>query len=409
MPNEIKSLYHITHRDNVPSILKYGILSHAAVESLATKSNGGFLSRMRSWFNGGTVGDFALPRVVYNPDVVALRKDRSTPDGKSLWEYANFYINARNPMLFTVHRGGRDVVVLELSPAIMKTPGAFISIGNAAVSASPIVPVADGVRQITEDKMWEKVNADWWNRDEVTRVLVMSEVLVPERVAPEHITAVYVPTHDGRRSIEGAVGALPISVEAHTFFNPKSVTRITERIQLVDSDMFLSRLQTLTISVNTVGIMGKGQAARAREQFPTAFKVYRQACNSKKIALGKPFVYSRSSTDYEWGVFTDEMKDTGAGSKLLFFPTKGHWREDAKIGSIVQGLKWLIDNWEQEGITSIALPALGCGLGNLSWAQVAPLMCRALSRIPIQSEIYLPREMNIPANEKTREFLLRNK
>ena len=409
MPNEIKSLYHITHQKNVPSILKYGILSHAAIDALATNSNGGFLSRMRSWFNGNEPNDFALPQVVYNPEVVALRKNRQTPSGESLWKYANFYINVRNAMLFTVHRGGKNVVVLEVSPNIMKIPGSFISIGNAAVSASSIVPVADGIRQITIDKLWRKVHAEWWNTDDVTKCLAMSEVLVPERVEPEQITAIYVSTHDARREIQSIAGAMPVSVEAHTFFNPRSIVRISENIRLVDSDMFLSRQQTLTISVNTVGIMGKGQAARAKEQFPTAYKVYRRACDAKKIALGKPFIYSRSSTDYEWGVLTDEMKDTGAGSKLLFFPTKGHWREDSKIESISQGLQWLVDNWAQAGITSIALPALGCGLGKLRWAQVGPLMCRALSRIPIQSEIYLPREMNVPDEEKTSEFLLGRK
>lgn len=406
MPNEIKSLYHITHRDNIPSILKHGILSHAAIEALAGKSNGGMLSRALSWFNGGSSHGFKTPEVVYNPDVVSLRKSRMTPDGKSLWNYANFYINARNAMLFTVHRGGKPVVVLEVDRAIMGAPGAFISVGNAAASESRILPVADGIQRITEDKVWNRVNAEWWNTDDFTKRLAMSEVLVPDRIAPEHITGIYTPRRDDGMAVTGSP---PVSVESHMFFGPRSAARISENIRLVDSDMFLSTLQTLTISVNTVGVMGKGQAARAKQQFRTAYMAYRKACDTGKIVLGQPLVYSRSSTDYDWGVFTDEMKDTGAGSKLLFFPTKGHWREDSKIQNIAQGMKWLVDNWAQEGITSIALPALGCGLGNLQWAQVGPLMCKELSRIPIQSEIYLPREMDIPEGQKTREFLLRDK
>ncbi|OJJ25754.1 hypothetical protein BI308_09525 [Roseofilum reptotaenium AO1-A] len=60
----------------------------------------------------------------------------------------------------------------------------------------------------------------------------------------------------------------------------------------------------------------------------------------------------------------------------------------------------------QEGIKSLALPALGCGLGKLQWSQVGPLMCRYLSDIGIQVVIYLPREQKIDPKFLTPDFLL---
>jgi hypothetical protein len=53
-------------------------------------------------------------------------------------------------------------------------------------------------------------------------------------------------------------------------------------------------------------------------------------------------------------------------------------------------LKWIQDNYKQQGIKSLAMPALGCGLGNLQWQDVGPLMCKFLKELDIQVCIYLP-------------------
>jgi hypothetical protein len=58
------------------------------------------------------------------------------------------------------------------------------------------------------------------------------------------------------------------------FFQPRFSRRIGSNISLIDGDMFFSGLQTLTISVNLQGIMGKGLASRAKYQFPDVYVVY---------------------------------------------------------------------------------------------------------------------------------------
>ena len=52
-------------------------------------------------------------------------------------------------------------------------------------------------------------------------------------------------------------------------------------------------------------------------------------------------------------------------------------------------LKWIQDNYKQQGIKSLAMSALGCGLGNLQWQDVGPLMCKFLKELDIQVCIYL--------------------
>jgi O-acetyl-ADP-ribose deacetylase (regulator of RNase III) len=65
-----------------------------------------------------------------------------------------------------------------------------------------------------------------------------------------------------------------------------------------------------------------------------------------------------------------------------------------------------VENYKSEGIKSLALPALGCGLGNLEWKDVGPVMCSRLSKLEIPVVIYLPREREIPAEYLSAKFLL---
>lgn len=42
------------------------------------------------------------------------------------------------------------------------------------------------------------------------------------------------------------------------------------------------------------------------------------------------------------------------------------------------------------GITSLAVPALGCGAGQLAWDVVGPVLQEALGRLGIPVELYAP-------------------
>ena len=55
---------------------------------------------------------------------------------------------------------------------------------------------------------------------------------------------------------------------------------------------------------------------------------------------------------------------------------------------------------------SLAMPALGCGLGGLDWKVVGPLMCKYLHGIGIDVAIYLPREHPVPRQYLTESHLL---
>lgn len=145
-------------------------------------------------------------------------------------------------------------------------------------------------------------------------------------------------------------------------------------VSLVNGDMFCSKLQTLTIPVNTVGVMGKGIALRVKCQYPDVYVKYRDLCNNNVLKMGQPYLYKGSYSFW-----------------FLLFPTKTDWRYDSDLSGIKQGLQWLVDNYKTEGITSLAVPALGCGLGRLDWDVVGPIISGYLDNLDIPVNLYPPK------------------
>jgi O-acetyl-ADP-ribose deacetylase (regulator of RNase III) len=383
----VKSLFYITHINNLPSILQYGILSHRQVESRK------------------------IPFTpVYNPDIVANREQRLTPDKKSLWDYANVYFQPRNPMLYKVisETDKKNVVIVGINPQIVSVKGAFISLGNAASPLSPILDAEKGL-QIINGEYWQIINSDWWKTEDGTKRKIMAECLIPDRIPPTEIHSVYVTNSAVADTIR--LRELPhhvsVVVEPHMFFQPRRQGAITDKLSWVDGDMFFSQMQTLTVSVNTVGVMGKGLASRAKYQFPDMYVVYQDVCKNKKLAMGKPYLYKReASLDEDLADEPFSLPNLNANKWFLLFPTKSHWKEASDPKGIETGLQWLLENYKAEGIQSIAMPALGCGLGGLDWKDMGPLMCKYLSKMDVRASIYLPQEQEIAPEFLRREFLL---
>lgn len=382
---EIKGLYYITHVENLRSILTNGIFSHQLVV------------------------DRSIPyKAIYDSEIVSNRKAKRAPDGRSLWEFANVYFQPRNPMLYRVvhEKGPKETAVLEVDPHVLQTPGAFITDGNAANQPTEFHNFRDGMEVIAQN--WKTIRSEWWKSVDGSKRRIMAECLVPQSIPPHLIHGVYVANHKIAEQIRGTIaGGPPVIPEPKMFFFPSRQYTVSPTLFLAEGDMFFSTLQTLTVSVNTVGIMGKGLASRVKYQFSDVYVVYQDACRRKSLAMGKPHLYKREAS------FDDELVDepgtisTPNGVKwFLLFATKRHWRDDSDLAGIEEGLRWVASNYAQEGIQSLALPALGCGLGNLEWKDVGPVMCRHLANLKIQVAIYLPREREIPQEFLTREYLL---
>lgn len=139
-------------------------------------------------------------------------------------------------------------------------------------------------------------------------------------------------------------------------------------IKIQQGNLLEANAEALVNTVNCVGIMGKGIALQFKQAYPENFRQYEKACRAKEVQPGRMFVVSCNN------LFNPRY--------IINFPTKRHWRGKSRIEDIQSGLKALILEVKELGITSIAVPPLGCGNGGLSWKTVKPLIESAFSDLP---------------------------
>ena len=139
-------------------------------------------------------------------------------------------------------------------------------------------------------------------------------------------------------------------------------------IELKQGDILNSEVEALVNTVNCVGIMGRGIALQFRKAFPENYKAYKTLCDHKGLHPGAMFVF--------------DLNTLINPRYIINFPTKRHWKGKSRMGDIESGLTALIEEITKLGITSIALPPLGCGLGGLDWKEVRPRIERAFEVLP---------------------------
>jgi O-acetyl-ADP-ribose deacetylase (regulator of RNase III) len=144
---------------------------------------------------------------------------------------------------------------------------------------------------------------------------------------------------------------------------------------VVGGDLFRSAAQTWVNPVNCAGVMGKGLALAFRQRFPAMYADYRTRCRAGAVHLGQPYLVVQAPPPW-----------------IINFPTKGHWRARSRLLDIEAGLEYLVRHAPTWGMTSLAVPALGCGAGQLAWDEVEPILIRALSQLEpgIAVEVYPP-------------------
>lgn len=164
----------------------------------------------------------------------------------------------------------------------------------------------------------------------------------------------------------------------------------SENIFEVESNMLLN-------PVNCKGVSGAGLALAFKRKFPEAQREYETTCRKemwitdptgtrRKVAAFRPgdlLHFIGINRDY---LMSEDVKPEDLLSKkqhLVYFPTKNHYKDPSKYEYVEKGLKSLVGLLSQDDINSsvstISIPALGCGLGGLRWEKVEVLIKDALS------------------------------
>jgi len=150
-------------------------------------------------------------------------------------------------------------------------------------------------------------------------------------------------------------------------------------IEILRTDIFKANTQAVVNPVNTHGVMGAGLALKFKLKYPDMFEHYKKLCVNKAIQIGEVSLYQvparKSNLRY-----------------IFLFPTKIHWSHSSRLDDIVKGMRSLRVLVNHHKIKSLAIPAVGCGLGNLVWTTVLPVIvgeCRNMENCEVK--IYEPR------------------
>jgi O-acetyl-ADP-ribose deacetylase (regulator of RNase III) len=129
--------------------------------------------------------------------------------------------------------------------------------------------------------------------------------------------------------------------------------------------------------VNPVGVMGKRFALAFKKKYSHNFKCYQQACKLKKLDVGQILIV--------------EDQDLFGQRTIVNFPTKRDWKNPSEYAYIESGL-WELAAWldQAKEIKSIAIPALGCGLGGLEWSTVKKMIELQLAGFTQDIYVYEP-------------------
>lgn len=133
------------------------------------------------------------------------------------------------------------------------------------------------------------------------------------------------------------------------------------------SNILAEDAEALVNTVNCVGVMGRGIALQFKKAFPDNYKKYAAACKRDEVRPGRMFVS-------ETGQLTNPRY-------IINFPTKRHWRDQSRMEDIDAGLGALAGEIRSRAIHSIAIPALGSGLGGLNWPEVRSRIETALEKL----------------------------
>lgn len=156
----VEYLYHMTHIDNLSSIMKYGLYAHG---------------------NGYQSKDIS---------------DNEVNDRRSLEEpiyhlpihsYVPFYFNPKNAMLFRRRNIQDQIVILGINRDLIFSKQALFTDGNAACQSTKFYNNIEDMNKLD----WNCLHADRWSDIYDGRRTRMAEVLIPNLVRASDVEVVF--------------------------------------------------------------------------------------------------------------------------------------------------------------------------------------------------------------------------
>lgn len=177
----VSTINHMTHIDNLSSILDNGLISHNNPYCKRDISNQG----------------------------VNARRERIEPIySKKIHDYVPFYMNIRNPMLYVVQKQqGDDIVILGYSPDILFEKNILFTDRNAATNAVRFTDNSFELGDKNFINMDRVFNIYGETLDKELKHIMQAEILVPEKVEV-FLSKIYVQNEAKKNFIENEYKSL---------------------------------------------------------------------------------------------------------------------------------------------------------------------------------------------------------
>lgn len=126
-----------------------------------------------------------------------------------------------------------------------------------------------------------------------------------------------------------------------------------------EGDIFTTLAPAIGHGVNVDGVMGAGIALTIKERYPEMYELYRDHCSKGGLEPGGMLLYGPTPLDGKYIMNIASQDRPGARAKY-------EW--------IHQGLSTALGACDHYGLSAIAIPKIGCGIGGLEWDKVLQIV-----------------------------------
>ena len=193
---KVNSLWHLTHKNNIESILEHGILSHDNAKKLTNYVD------------------------ISDHQVQDLRKKKESIHGRRIHEYVPLFINPKNAMLYRVMQDiskKNKLCLIEIFLDVLEWEYIFTD-GNAASRYTNFyMSLNDNFDSIP----WDDIFSTSWSyrgvRDEIRKSHMMSEFLIYPKIAPKYIGEILCYTQNTTDYLKNFTNRAKLDTDAFTF------------------------------------------------------------------------------------------------------------------------------------------------------------------------------------------------
>ena len=190
----LKSIWHMSHIDNVVSILSQGIMSNINAYNKLS------------------------PVDISNKDVQTLRTRHEPLYGRCIHDYAPTYLSIKNPMLFAKKDISSNLCIFEIDPSVIEQTQSIFTDGNAASLNTKFFNKNQDINQLP----WDVLNSDYWNDFDDGKRKKCAEVLIYPCIDKKYIKVVHCSNSTTKRMVEKNLNhTIEVKVTPSLFFLTK--------------------------------------------------------------------------------------------------------------------------------------------------------------------------------------------